>query len=80
MRAIQRQSLGRTLRADKLNTLSWVDIRRLVKCWTWLRVNLADFNAVHFGPRGSSYCKRDGRAKEKKYTPRIRFVEVSAYA
>ena len=54
MRAIQRQSLGRTLRADKLNTLSWVDIRRLVKCWTWLLVNLADFNAVHFGPRGSS--------------------------
>ena len=51
-----------------------------MKVLDWLRVNLADFTAVHFGPRDSSYRKRDGRAKEKKDTPRTRFVEVSKYA
>jgi hypothetical protein len=79
VRATQGHSLGRALRADKLNTLSWVDFRHLVKVLDWLRVNLADLNAVYFGPRGFSYRKRDGRAKDKD-TPGIRFVEASKYA
>jgi hypothetical protein len=49
---MERQSkrLGGLLRVGRLNTMTRAEFRDLVTIADRLMVNLADFNALHFGP------------------------------
>jgi hypothetical protein len=62
----QGRYLDRVLRVEKLNSLSWVEFRQMVKVMDRLMVNLTDFNAVHFGPSGSQHRKRTRAATQAR--------------
>ena len=65
IREMDRQGryLDRTLRPAKLNKMSWVEFRQIVKTVDRLMVNLADFNALHFRPSSLWRRKRPIRSK-----------------
>jgi hypothetical protein len=68
---MERQSkrLGELLRVGRLNTMTRAEFRDLVATADRLRVNLADFDALHFGPsslRRLQSARKFARAKEKK--------------
>jgi hypothetical protein len=70
---MERQSkrLGGLLRVGRLNTMTQAEFRDLVAIADRLMVNLADFNALHFGPsslRRLKSARKYARAKEKKST------------
>jgi hypothetical protein len=49
----QGKRLGGLLRVGRLNTMTRAEFRDLVATADRLMVNLADFNALHFGPSRS---------------------------
>jgi len=69
----QGRYLHSILKTGKLNKLAWLEFRHVVKVMDQLRVNLTDFNAVHFGPSNLRHRKsspvaaraRPGRRKMK---------------
>jgi hypothetical protein len=69
---MERQSkrLGELLRVGRLNTMTRAEFRDLVATADRLRVNLADFNALHFGPsslrRLQSARKYAGRKRRRQ--------------
>ena len=67
----QSKRLGGLLWVGRLNTMTQAEFRDLVAIADRLMVNLADFNALHFGPGPSSRrrlksARKAARAKEKK--------------
>jgi hypothetical protein len=47
----KRKRLHGLLRVGRLNTLTWEEFQELVSVTDHVKVNLADFNALHFGYR-----------------------------
>jgi hypothetical protein len=61
--------LGGLFRVGRLNTMRRAEFRDLAAIADRLMVNLADFNALHFGPssiRRLKSAREYARAKEKK--------------
>jgi len=58
----QGRYLHSILKTGKLNKLAWLEFRHVVKVMDQLRVNLTDFNAVHFGPSSLRHGKSSIKA------------------
>jgi hypothetical protein len=66
----QGKRLGGLLRVGRLNTMTRVEFRDLVATANRLMVNLADFNALHFGPstlRRLKNVARSSLARHRRY-------------